>query len=95
MMSGSDSTSCLEFLLHEMELTPTSQVVIGTEQDTNVWESTQQSVCHMMESQKKAQAEMTLKKKSSPCPTLCPSHWESWGGKWGSTGMKTLQLLPS
>lgn len=43
-----------------MELKAASQVVVGTEQDTNVWEDTQHGAFHMMESQK-AQAEMTLK----------------------------------
>lgn len=42
-----------------MELTATSQVVVGIEQDTNIWEGTQHDACHMMESQK-AQVEMTL-----------------------------------
>lgn len=56
---GSDLTSCLRFCLHEMELTATSQVIVGIEQDTNIWEGTQHDACHMMESQK-AQVEMTL-----------------------------------
>lgn len=60
-----------------MELKAASQVVVGTEQDTNVWEDTQHGAFHMTESQK-AQAEMTLKK--VPVLPSGQSHWEGWMG---------------